>query len=69
MSNGEPQCFKVLYTKHLLKKRKTYHDGYLFKKSKRVAALIDEVRLAQHFDQASLISSVLSVSQLMYSGK
>ena len=36
------QYFKVLYTKQITKKHKTYHDGFLRAKEKGTAILYDE---------------------------
>ena len=40
--NGEDACFSVLYTKHLVKKKKTYHDGFLRVRGLGSALLLDE---------------------------
>jgi len=41
-ANGEESCFCVLYTKHLIKKKKTYHDGFMRIRGLGSALLLDE---------------------------
>ena len=36
------RCFTVLFTKHIVKKYKTYHDGYLQVSAQHLARLYDE---------------------------
>lgn len=38
----EQRLFRVLYTKHLIKKAKTYHDGYLIVHEGGSCVLLDE---------------------------
>jgi hypothetical protein len=40
--DGEESCFCVLYTKHLVKKKKTYHDGFLRIRGLGSAVLLGE---------------------------
>lgn len=41
-SNNAESCFSVLYTKHLVKKKKTYHDGFMRIRGLGSALLLDE---------------------------
>lgn len=51
---------RVLYTKHLVKKKKTYHDGFLKVTVGRSACLLDENR--QKLATGRLPSSCSSLS-------
>lgn len=53
-------CSRILYTKHLVKRKKTYHDGFLKLDSDRAACLLDEN--GQKLANAKLPAQMLPLS-------
>ena len=51
---------RILYTKHLTKKKKTYHDGFLKLGKDRTACLLDEA--GQRLETAKMPAKMLPLS-------
>ena len=59
-NSNDSEFHRVLYTRHLVKRKKTYHDGFLRVTDGRSACLLDE--LGQQLATGRLPSHCLPLS-------